>query len=105
MFGALRDTLYGITSCCFPNPTLHINRRTFKVVKLLGEGGFSFVYLVQDVSTGRQFALKKIRCPFGSEAVADAMREVEMYRMFQHENIIKVVVSIAVGWGWGSIGR
>jgi serine/threonine protein kinase len=54
--------------------------------------GFSFVYLVQDVATGRLYALKKIRCPFGSEGVQDAMKEAEMYRTFQHENVIKVMV-------------
>jgi serine/threonine protein kinase len=54
--------------------------------------GFSFVYLVQDVASGRFYALKKIRCPFGSEGVQDAMKEAEMYRTFQHENVIKMVV-------------
>ncbi|ORZ03739.1 kinase-like domain-containing protein [Syncephalastrum racemosum] len=88
----LRDTLYAITSCCFPNPTIQINKRTFKVIRLLGEGGYSFVYLVQDVPTGRLYALKKIRCPPGDQqAVSDAMREVDMYRMFQHDNIIKLL--------------
>ncbi|KAI7860119.1 kinase-like domain-containing protein [Circinella umbellata] len=89
---ALRDTVYGVTSCCFPNPTIQINKKTFKVIRLLGEGGYAFVYLVQDVPTGRLYALKKIRCPPGDQdAVADAMREVDMYRMFQHENIVKVL--------------
>ncbi|CAG8444140.1 3737_t:CDS:2 [Scutellospora calospora] len=74
IFSSLRDTLYSVTSCCFPNPTLQINRRTFK-----------------DASTGRFFALKQIRCPFGDDSVKDAMREVDMYRLFQHENIIKVI--------------
>ena len=31
----------------------------------------------------RQFALKKIRCPTGSEGVKEAMREVEAYRRFK----------------------
>ncbi|CAG8507557.1 4248_t:CDS:10 [Ambispora gerdemannii] len=93
----IRDTLYGVTSCCFPNPTLCINQHTFKVIELLGEGGFSFVYLVKEVRTGQHFALKKIRCPSESGAVKDAMREVEMYKLFQHENIIKVIVVIHVG--------
>jgi serine/threonine kinase 16 len=31
----------------------------------------------------RQFALKKIRCPTGSDAVKEAMREVEAYRRFR----------------------
>ncbi|KAG9286470.1 hypothetical protein G9A89_014636 [Geosiphon pyriformis] len=92
----MRDTLYGVTSCCFPNPTLFINRHTFKVIKLLGEGGFSFVYLVKDVSTGRLYALKKIRCSIESGAVKDAMKEVEMYRLFQHENIIQVIDTCVV---------
>ncbi|CAG8479337.1 3720_t:CDS:10 [Ambispora leptoticha] len=96
LVSTIRDTLYGVTSCCFPNPTLYINRRTFKVIQLLGEGGFSFVYLVKDVSTGRHFALKKIRCPAESGAVKDAMKEVEMYKLFQHENIIKVIDTCVV---------
>ena len=31
----------------------------------------------------RQFALKKIRCPTGSEGVKEAMREVDAYRRFK----------------------
>lgn len=69
-------------------------------MKVLGEGGFSFVYLAQDEHSGasarplqispvltripqRQFALKKIRCPGGNEDVRQAMREVEAYRRFK----------------------
>ncbi|KAF9435455.1 hypothetical protein BGZ76_006268 [Entomortierella beljakovae] len=91
LFSSISDAVSQLTNLCLPNPTLYINRRSFKVIKLLGEGGFSFVYLVQDVATGRLYALKKIRCPFGSEGVQDAMKEAEMYRTFQHENVIKVV--------------
>ena len=46
------------------------------------QGGFSYVYLVQDTSTSELFALKKIRCPFGAESVAQAMREVDAYKTF-----------------------
>ncbi|KAG0346728.1 hypothetical protein BG004_000976 [Podila humilis] len=93
---AIADGVSSLAGCCFPNPTLVINRRSFKVIKLLGEGGFSFVYLVQDMATGGLYALKKIRCPFGSECVQDAMKEAEMYRTFQHENVIKVVDTCVV---------
>ncbi|EDN06150.1 conserved hypothetical protein [Histoplasma mississippiense (nom. inval.)] len=61
------DLLYTFTDCmcCFPNsPQLKINNRSFKLLRLLGEGGFSYVYLVQDKNTSELFALKKIRCPF-----------------------------------------
>lgn len=56
------------------------------------QGGFSYVYLVQDTATSETLALKKIRCPFGAESLATAMREVEAYRLFSHvPNIIRMV--------------
>jgi serine/threonine kinase 16 len=83
----LQDLIYSFGSClnCFPgSPTLKINSRSFKILRLLGEGGFSYVYLVQDTATAELFALKKIRCPFGTESVQQAMREVEAYKTFTH---------------------
>jgi serine/threonine kinase 16 len=86
------DIFYSITSClaCFPSsPQLRINSRSFKILRLLGEGGFSYVYLVEDTSTHALYALKKIRCPFGQESVAQALKEVEAYELFNpHPNII-----------------
>ncbi|KAI8365244.1 kinase-like domain-containing protein [Radiomyces spectabilis] len=64
--------------------------------------GFSFVYLVEDASEHRLLAVKKIRCPFGSQAVADAMRELDMYRMFRHEHIIQVLDTALVTESDGS---
>lgn len=80
-----QDLIYSFGNClnCFPgSPTLKINSRSFKILRLLGEGGFSYVYLVQDTATAELFALKKIRCPFGTESVQQAMREVEAYKTF-----------------------
>ncbi|KAI2784809.1 kinase-like protein [Daldinia loculata] len=91
----LLDFVYSFGNClnCFPgSPTLKINSRSFKILRLLGEGGFSYVYLVQDTATAELFALKKIRCPFGAESVQQAMREVEAYKTFSHTpNIIHSV--------------
>ncbi|RKP13240.1 kinase-like domain-containing protein [Piptocephalis cylindrospora] len=78
-------------ACCLPVQTLHINSRTFKVTKLLGEGGFSVVYLVQDVATTRLYACKKIYCPDGTDSVKEALKEAETYRMFTHPNIIRIL--------------
>ncbi|TVY41161.1 Serine/threonine-protein kinase [Lachnellula subtilissima] len=89
------DLVYTLTNCmsCFPgSPQLKINNRSFKILRLLGEGGFSYVYLVQDTSNEALYALKKIRCPFGQESVALAMKEVEAYALFSpHPNIIHSV--------------
>nr|ODN77320.1 NAK protein kinase [Cryptococcus depauperatus CBS 7841] len=76
--------------------TLKINGRQYKVEKLLGEGGFSFVYLVRDLSSDRLYALKKILVTSGQEGVKEAMREVEAYRRFQHPNIIRILGSAVV---------
>ncbi|KAI1263124.1 serine/threonine protein kinase [Xylariaceae sp. FL1019] len=87
----LQDLIYSFGNClnCFPgSPTLKINSRSFKILRLLGEGGFSYVYLVQDTATAELFALKKIRCPFGQESVQQAMREVEAYKTFAHSSSI-----------------
>lgn len=86
------DLMWQLTNCfnCFPsNPALKINGRSYKILRLLGEGGFSYVYLVQSPPSPNLHALKKIRCPFGAESVALALKEVEAYSLFQpHPNII-----------------
>ncbi|KAF8245981.1 kinase-like protein [Wilcoxina mikolae CBS 423.85] len=89
----LLDLLYSLTTCitCFPSsPNLTINSRTFKILSLLGEGGFSYVYLVRS-SDGALYALKKIRCPFGHESVSIAVKEAESYRRFNHVNLISSI--------------
>ncbi|KAI0077044.1 Pkinase-domain-containing protein [Panus rudis PR-1116 ss-1] len=92
-----KDAFWALSSCiCQESAKVKINGRTFKIIKVLGEGGFSFVYLAQDEHSGRQFALKKIRCPSGSEDVRQAMREVEAYRRFKHPNIIRILDSAVV---------
>lgn len=92
-----KDALWAISSClCQQSASVKIAGRSYKIVKVLGEGGFSFVYLAQDESSGRQFALKKIRCPTGAEGVREAMREVEAYRRFRHPNIIRILDSAVV---------
>ncbi|KAJ8591753.1 other/NAK protein kinase [Rhizopogon salebrosus TDB-379] len=92
-----KDALWALSSClCQQSAKVKINGRTFNIIKVLGEGGFSFVYLAQDETSGREFALKKIRCPTGSEGVKEAMREVDAYRRFKHRNIIRILDSAVV---------
>jgi serine/threonine kinase 16 len=38
LLATITDAIGQLTGCCMPNPTLYINRRSFKVIKLLGEG-------------------------------------------------------------------
>jgi serine/threonine kinase 16 len=94
----ISDILYSVASCltCFQSPILKINNRKFRMLKLLGEGGFSYVYLVQDSRTDKLYAVKKIRCPFGQESIQTAMREVDAYKLFKSDYIIRAVDSATV---------
>ncbi|KAK9467613.1 kinase-like domain-containing protein [Lipomyces arxii] len=91
------DFAYTFTTCisCFPSPAININNRSFKIQRLLGEGGFSYVYLVQ-ASNGELFALKKIRCLFGAESLPNAMKEIESYKIFSDQHIINIIDSSVV---------
>ncbi|KAK4700648.1 hypothetical protein P7C70_g5595, partial [Phenoliferia sp. Uapishka_3] len=109
-----KDAFYALAGGCYA--TLKLNGRSFKILKLLGEGGFSYVYLAQDLQSGRLFALKKIRCPLGSDSVRTALKEVEgrayevtpernkwlnsrmaaAYKRFRHPNIIRCLDSCVV---------
>lgn len=92
-----QDSISTLKSCfCQPDATLKLNGRTFKIIKLLGEGGFSYVYLAEDLSSRRLFALKKIRCTLGSDSVKEALKEVEAYRRFRHANIIRCLDSCVI---------
>ncbi|KAK1236347.1 Serine/threonine-protein kinase env7, partial [Marasmius sp. AFHP31] len=48
-----KDAIWALSSCiCQQSAKVKINGRTFNIVKVLGEGGFSFVYLAQDEHSG-----------------------------------------------------
>ncbi|KAF2863367.1 kinase-like protein [Piedraia hortae CBS 480.64] len=91
----LLDTLWQLAQCftCFPrSPRIAIRGQKYTILRLLGEGGFSYVYLVSTPEDpGTYYALKKIRCSLGEESLSRAQKEVEAYRLFDHPNIIPVV--------------
>ncbi|CAO1628338.1 unnamed protein product [Parajaminaea phylloscopi] len=87
---------------------IKLNGRSIQIIRLLGEGGFSFVYLARDKGSGREFALKKIRCSHGSESFTAAMKEIEAMRRFRSPNIIRILDSAVVqeadhASGFGSV--
>lgn len=79
-----------------PSPFPHSIQSPHTNSPLLLQGGFSYVYLVQDTSTSELLALKKIRCPFGQESVAHAMKEVEAYKLFTSSQHIIHSVDYAI---------
>lgn len=48
-----QDAVLALTSCiCQSSATIKVNGRSYKIIRILGEGGFSFVYLAQDEHSG-----------------------------------------------------
>ncbi|GAM19899.1 hypothetical protein SAMD00019534_030740, partial [Acytostelium subglobosum LB1] len=61
------------------------------VVKQIAEGGFSYVYLVKDANTGKQFALKRILVR-DNEELANVKHEIDIMQLVKHhKNIVKFI--------------
>ncbi|PIK63045.1 putative serine/threonine-protein kinase 16 isoform X2 [Apostichopus japonicus] len=66
-----------------------IDGRRFYVIKRLGEGGFSYVDQVEESSTGKKFALKRIQCHSIPEEKA-AEEEAKFHQLFNSPNLISL---------------
>ncbi|XP_072274152.1 serine/threonine-protein kinase 16 [Pyxicephalus adspersus] len=80
----------GANLCICSRGVLTIENKRYLFVEKLGEGGFSYVDLVEGVHDGRFYALKRILC-HDREDRKEALHEVEMHRMFNHPNILHLV--------------
>ena len=102
MLTLLSDLVAGLYAwltslCCAVNcttTTMKVNERNCKVVKMLAEGGFSFVYLVED-DKKKKYALKKVlsQLPEQSEL---ARWEIKVHKAFKHPNLLQLVDSCMV---------
>ncbi len=66
----------------------------FRVLRKLGEGGYSYVFLVQQVEdkdgVGQQFALKKVLAGTRQQ-LEEAQHEVDVMQQLRHPNILPVL--------------
>lgn len=79
--------------CCFGcQPKLAVNGRRYEIVRLIGEGSFGFVYLVEG-RDGQRLAIKKLRC-VGAEGVQAGLRELETLKKVRgSEHVVRLVDS------------
>ncbi|WFD34403.1 non-specific serine/threonine protein kinase [Malassezia cuniculi] len=89
----VQDALWALASrlCGSGSAPLVLNGRTYEIQRVLGEGGFSIVFLVRDTASGQLFALKKIRCVHGAESLRGALTEIDTTRRFKGKHVVRIV--------------
>lgn len=76
----------------FHSKEINLNNRTLVIEKKLGEGGFSFVYLVRDKKDGVKYALKRINAQLEEQA-ALLKGEIDAHLAVNSPHIIKLIDS------------
>ncbi|XP_076242348.1 serine/threonine-protein kinase 16 [Calliopsis andreniformis] len=82
--------------CICSKETVTVNSRNYIVREHLGEGGFSTVLLVEDTTTHKKYAIKKIIC-HGLEDQRLAAKEIEYHNIVKHPNVIECIDSTYKG--------
>ncbi|XP_020647701.3 serine/threonine-protein kinase 16 isoform X1 [Pogona vitticeps] len=101
MHGCLKDvggTIMGHALCICSKGTITINNKRYLLIHRLGEGGFSYVDLVEGLHDGRFYALKRIMC-HDKDDRQEAMHEIEMHQLFEHPNILPLCAHAMVEKG------
>ncbi|XP_076059640.1 serine/threonine-protein kinase chk-1-like [Oratosquilla oratoria] len=61
-----------------------VDHKNTEVIKLLGRGGFGSVFLVQDVTSGQECAIKCVRI----QHLKRQLEEISIHRRLDHKNIV-----------------
>ncbi|XP_049624334.1 serine/threonine-protein kinase 16 isoform X4 [Suncus etruscus] len=80
----------GHALCVCSRGTFVVDNKRYLFIQKLGEGGFSYVDLVEGFHDGHFYALKRILC-HEQQDQEEAQREADMHRLFDHPNILHLV--------------
>ena len=69
-----------LARCCSFTKTVTVGGRQYAVLRQVGEGGYSYVYLVEDKVSRAPMAMKKIRCAT-PEALRQTRWEVQVHQV------------------------
>lgn len=76
--------------CWCSKETINIGGVKYVVKERIAQGGFSLIDLVENSTTKRRYALKRITC-HSIEDQKLALREVELTRTIKHQNIVEII--------------
>jgi len=68
-----------------------INEKKYIIERLIGEGSFSYVYLVTEPYSRKKFALKKTLCQT-PESFEGAKKEIQVLKSIKHENVLQLSI-------------
>uniref|UniRef100_A0A8C9HR08 non-specific serine/threonine protein kinase n=1 Tax=Piliocolobus tephrosceles TaxID=591936 RepID=A0A8C9HR08_9PRIM len=80
----------GQALCVCSRGTVTIDNKRYLFIQKLGEGGFTYVDLVEGLHDGHFYALKRILCHEQQDR-EEAQQEADMHRLFSHPNILRLV--------------
>ncbi|KAF6362266.1 serine/threonine kinase 16 [Rhinolophus ferrumequinum] len=80
----------GHALCVCSRGTVIIDNKRYLFIQKLGEGGFSYVDLVEGLHDGHFYALKRILCHEQQDR-EEAQREADRHRLFHHPNVLRLV--------------
>eukprot|EP00794_Sanderia_malayensis_P008283 gene8283-9167_t len=88
------------TSGCgheFVGQQVELGEQKLKIKKVLGEGGYGFVFSAQDLSSGKSYALKRLMAS-DDAAKNGIMHEISVLKKLRgHPNIIKFIAAASSG--------
>jgi serine/threonine kinase 16 len=88
-WNTIRRSFFYLLSSIRPQ-VFEIKARKLKVLKKLGEGGYSFVYLVEDKLDLTKYALKQINCPL-SDQVKLVRQEIASHGLVKSPNVLELI--------------
>ncbi|VDN59377.1 unnamed protein product [Dracunculus medinensis] len=79
-----------VFGCICSNASLEIGNRQFRILRKFAEGGFSQLFLIEEIKNKQKWALKRIDCHSDIE-VERVFREIEIHNQFtSKENILRL---------------
>uniref|UniRef100_A0A0N5A8U9 non-specific serine/threonine protein kinase n=1 Tax=Syphacia muris TaxID=451379 RepID=A0A0N5A8U9_9BILA len=87
--------------CICDKADVEIADREFKIIRQFAKGGFSQLFLVEELSTKKRWAMKRLDCHSDSD-FRRVCREIEMHRRFgNHPNILALEASTKCKTAYG----
>ncbi|KAJ8305794.1 hypothetical protein KUTeg_016339 [Tegillarca granosa] len=95
-FGYLSGTGSG-TDNDFVGQAVELGQQKLRVRRVIAEGGFAYVYVAQDISTGKDYALKRLLAndEEKNKAVLEEIRFLK--KLSGHPNIVQFIAAAAIG--------